>query len=223
MIAVDFIDSMGSDDRVADAARVSFDKAAANYTRGQNARLLAYLAEHDHWSPFSHCFATFRVKAPFFVARQLQKHTVGLAWNEISRRYVDSPPEFYDPGNWRVRARNLKQGSGEGVVASPAALVAYEEAMGAARGAYETLIAVGVAPEQARMVLPMATMTEWYWSGSLAAWARVCRLRLAPDAQGETREVASEISRHMADLFPLSWAALAGWRPAQSEAGGNAA
>lgn len=217
MISVSFIDSMGDDDRVASAARVSFAKEASAYGPKQNARLIAYLAEHDHWSPFAHCMATFHVRAPVFVARQLAKHQVGFAWNETSRRYVDDAPEFYDPGNWRSRPTDKKQGSGRGVVASPAVYVAYEEATEAAWRAYDTMISLNVAPEQARMVLPLSTLTEWYWTGSLAAWARMCRQRLAPDAQDEARTVAGEIARHMAEHFPISWAALAGWRPEANE------
>lgn len=218
MIEVAYVDHMGSDDRVADAARVSFAKRAARFSPKQNARLIAYLAEHGHWSPFAHCHATVRIKAPIFVARQLQKHVVGFAWNETSRRYVDEPPEFYDPGNWRVRAADKKQGSGRGVVASPAVYMAYAEAVQACEAAYKTLIAMNVAPEQARMVLPLATLTEWYWTGSLAAWSRMCHQRLAPDAQDEARAVASPIANIMASHFPISWAALAGWRPEASEA-----
>ena len=215
MIEASYIDHMGSDDRVVDAARVSFAKIAAQYSPAQNRRLIAYLAEHAHWTPFGHCQATVHVKAPIFVARQLAKHQVGMVWNEVSRRYVDNPPKFYMPHNWRRPVDGAKQGS-SGVVAVSEAWVRGQYA--AALAAYTTLIEDGVAAEQARMVLPQAMMTEWYWTGSLAAWARVCHLRLAPDAQGETRVVAGFIAQIMADLFPISWAALAGWRP-QEQAG----
>ena len=204
MIEVTYVDHMGSDDRVVDAARVSFAKAAESFKPSQNRRLLAYLAEHNHWSPFAHCSLTVHVKAPIFVARQLQKHTVGFAWNEVSRRYVDAPPEIYDPGNWRIRAMDKKQGSGAGVVASPAVYLAFEQARDAALAAYETLLAMNVAPELARAVLPLGTMTEWYWTGSLAAWARMCHQRQAPDAQAEARYVANDVATIAAERFPIS-------------------
>jgi thymidylate synthase (FAD) len=107
---VDLIDHMGSDLTVVNAARVSFNKTSSSLTE-KDIKLINYLAKHKHWSPFSHCFVQFRIKAPIFVARQLGKHQVGLAWNEVSRRYVDSEPEFYKPVMWRGRAENAKQGS----------------------------------------------------------------------------------------------------------------
>jgi thymidylate synthase (FAD) len=220
MIEVTAIDFMGDDDRVASAARVSFAKEAAQFSSAQNRRLIAYLAEHGHFTPFTHCQATVHVRAPIFVARQLMKHQVGLSVNEVSRRYVDATPEFWVPHTWRSRAENVKQGSGEplGDVASREADVAMAHAHAVARTAYDQLLALGVAPEQARAVLPLSTCTEWFWTGSLAAFARVCHLRLAPDAQGETRTVAAFIAKIMADRFPISWAALSGWRPSEEQA-----
>lgn len=218
MIEVTYVDHMGSDDRIVGAARVSFAKRADSYTTGQNARLIAYLAEHQHWSPFAHCTATVHVRAPIFVARQLQKHQVGLAWNEVSRRYVDDAPEIFTPEAWRGRPQTVKQGSGGALAAVGSADDVYRKAVTEAQIAYSYLLAIGVAPEQARMVLPQSAMTEWYWTGSLAAWARVCHLRLAPDAQAETRSVAAQIATIMAERFPLSWAALAGWRPSEEGA-----
>lgn len=216
MIEVTYVDHMGSDGRVADAARVSFAKEASSYSAAQNRRLLAYLAEHNHWSPFAHCSLTVHVKAPIFVARQLQKHQVGLAWNEVSRRYVDADPEFYAPSAWRRRAEDKKQGSSDvqvisvrledGEIASPGLLA--EDVYRTARETYDALIKGGVAPEQARMVLPQGLMTEWYWTGSLAAWARVCALRCAPDAQAETAEVAWPIDTIASERFPWAWSAL---------------
>jgi thymidylate synthase (FAD) len=220
MIEVAYVDHMGSDDRVVDAARVSFAKTAARFSPAQNSRLLSYLAEHQHWSPFAHCQATVHVRAPVMVARQLQKHTVGLAWNEVSRRYVDAPPEFWAPYAWRARAEDKKQGSGGPL--DPEAARQADDVMSRAHafaGAhYDELLALGVSPEQARAVLPQSMLTEWYWTGSLAAWARVCHLRLAPDAQGETRIVAGFIAKIMADRFPVSWAALSGWRIREEDA-----
>jgi thymidylate synthase (FAD) len=157
-------------------------------------------------SPFGHAFASFHVKAPIFVARQLVKHKF-LRWNEISRRYVDDEPEFYTPDVWRGRSADKKQGS-EGEVRSHLAVSQVEYANAEVLSAYTTLIAEGVAPEQARMVLPQSTMTEWYWSGSLDAFASMCNLRLKEDTQYESRIVAQQISDVMKELFPVSWASL---------------
>jgi thymidylate synthase (FAD) len=176
MIEVTYIDHMGSDLSVVNAARVSFGKKSealgevgigddpimVPVLHDNDVRLIRYLAKHNHKSPFNHAFATFHVKAPIFVARQLVKHEY-MPWNEISRRYVDDEPEFYTPD---------------------------------------------VAPEQARMVLPQSTMTEWYWSGSLFAFAKMCGLRLKDDTQYETRLVAQEIEDYMMDIYPNSWEAL---------------
>jgi thymidylate synthase (FAD) len=166
-------------------------------------KLIRYLAKHNHISPFGHAFASFHVKAPIFVARQLVKHSF-LRWNEVSRRYVDDEPEFYVPESWRGRSADKKQGS-EGVVESNANMLYYNDK---ALGLYNQLLDEGVAPEQARMVLPQSTMTEWWWSGSLDALARMCKLRCATDTQYETRIVADQISKVMGDLFPVSWGAL---------------
>ena len=205
---VELIDYMGSDLSVCNAARVSFSKLAENYTTEQNAKLIKYLAKHSHWTPFGHCFASFRIKAPLFVARQLGKHQVGLVWNEESRRYIDSEPEFYTPEKWRKRADNVKQGSSDEVVRPfyDWSLYINEEAL----KAYNKLLSLDVCPEQARMVLPQSMYTTWVWSGSLAAFSRVCKLRLDPHTQYETRLVAEQISAHMSELFPVSWEALSG-------------
>lgn len=202
---VELIDSMGSDLSVVNAARVSFHKFHTEITEG-DAKLINYLAKHNHWTPFAHCFLSFRIKAPIFVARQLVKHQVGLAWNEVSRRYVDEEPEFFVPDYWRGRAENVKQGSSkEEVMGADAVLtvVLYKTL-----DAYNELLRLGVAPEQARMVLPQNMMTEWIWSGSLAAFARVCRLRLDPHAQAETQEIAQMIANSIPRGFEHSWKAL---------------
>jgi len=214
MIEVTHIDHMGSDISVVNAARVSFGKKSgwASFKSGdahrgvlhdKDRKLIHYLAEHKHLSPFGHCFASFHIKAPLFVARQLVKHKF-LRWNEISRRYVDSKPEFYEPDEWRGKSKDKKQGS-EGVVQ-----VYMDQSMQWYRQfvAYENLINNGVCPEQARMVLPQSMMTEWYWSGSLDAFADMCNLRCTGDTQLETRLVANEICNKMKELFPVSWFAL---------------
>ena len=225
MIEVTHVDHMGKDLSVANAARVSFGKKSdldwsdpwsPPKLREKDAKLIRYLAEHKHISPFGHCFASFHIKAPVFVARQLVKHKF-LRWNEISRRYVDSKPEFYEPNAWRGKAEDKKQGS-DGIVElynmpdkrNPNFLVGetqthYQKLQ---CELYQSLLDAGVCPEQARMVLPQSMMTEWYWSGSLDAFADMCNLRCKSDTQAETRFVADAISEEMEKLFPVSWEAL---------------
>lgn len=214
-IAVTILDHMGSDLTVVNAARVSFDKESmfewdheelGVKLSDADARLVKYLARHDHWSPFAHTSVQFRVKAPIFVARQLVKHQVGGVWNEVSRRYVDSEPEFYIPAEWRGRPDgSVKQGSGEPVSYQSLVEVVVKKTTAEALATYNALLSGGIAPEMARMVLPQNTMTEWYWTGSLMFWARVCRQRLDVHAQAESRQVALLVSQHMRKLFPVSW------------------
>jgi thymidylate synthase (FAD) len=213
MIEVTYIDHMGNDLSVVNAARVSFGKTSEMEDdawgppklKEKDAKLIRYLASHKHISPFGHCFASFHIKAPIFVARQLVKHKF-LRWNEISRRYVDSKPEFHEPSVWRGRSADKKQGSeGEVVSFSDEAVTEYNNNC---LSLYKSLLEDGVAPEQARMVLPQSTMTEWYWSGSLDAFADMCNLRCKTDTQAETRVVADQISDQMLELFPVSWEAL---------------
>ena len=202
---------MGKDLTVANAARVSFGKTSEMEDdpwgppklKEKDAKLIRYLAREKHISPFGHCFASFHIKAPIFVARQLVKHKF-LRWNEISRRYVDEEPEFYEPKQWRGRSADKKQGS-EGVVNIT---LDQELQWNRQLSTYKTLLSKGVAPEQARIALPQSTMTEWYWSGSLDAFADMANLRCKEDTQAETQEVAWAISLKMEDLFPVSWAAL---------------
>ena len=205
MIKVTMMDYMGSDVTVVNSARVSFGKKIPRgriYLTEKDENLIKYLAKHKHMSPFGHCFVTFHVKAPIFVARQLVKHKF-LRWNEISRRYVDSEPEFYIP-DFRKAVKNKKQGSGE-AINSENLRVRFERNMVSAKHKYEYLLHQNVCPEQARMVLPQNTMTEWYWSGSLDAFADMCNLRCASDTQYETRLVARSIGDQMKRLFPVSW------------------
>jgi len=233
MIEVAYISHMGDDLTVVNAARVSFGKTSkyecVDMIKGKwqmkpkDVKLIRYLAKHQHKSPFNHAFATFHVKAPIFVARQLQKHEY-MPWNEISRRYVDNKPEFYEPETWRGRAKDKKQGSSDEVITEleDARWEEYDQfevdrydIHKSIAGCYEQhlkfydlLIRNDVAPEQARMVLPQSTMTEWYWSGSLYAFAKMCSLRLKEDSQQETREVATQIQKVMMKAFPWSWKAL---------------
>ena len=197
-IKVTPVDRIGSDLTVVNAARVSFGKKATTMKESDE-KLIKYLAKEGHTSPFGHCFASFHVKAPIFVARQLVKHKF-LRWNEISRRYVDDEPEFYVPDTWRGRAENKKQGS-EGIVQ-------YEPDSNlwwSPLEMYDDMLHKGVCPEQARMVLPQSTMTEWYWSGSLDAFADMCLLRLDEHSQYESRLVAKQIDEYMSEWYPISW------------------
>ena len=212
-ITATYIDHCGSDLSTVNAARASFGKSSqlvftddpddCGSLSDRDTKLINYLAKHRHISPFGHAFASFHVKAPIFVARQLVKHKF-LRWNEISRRYVDDEPEFYIPEVWRGRSADKKQGS-DGVANT---FVSDWDTYNHSLKIYKDLLKDGVAPEQARMVLPQSTMTEWYWSGSLDAFADMCRLRCKEDTQYESRVVADQISKKMAELFPVSWNAL---------------
>jgi len=219
---VKFIDKMGSDLSVVNAARVSFAKESEwesipeagpieGLLSSQDEKLIGYLAKHNHWSPFGHASMQFHIKAPVFVARQLVKHQVGLVWNEVSRRYVDDEVQFYIPEEWRGAPENSKQGSsGEVIDINPRGSMVddYQQVCNKAKWTYEHLLSQGVAPEQARMVLPQSMMTEWYWSGTLMAFARVCNLRCKPDTQLETQMVANQIDEIGEKYFPVSWKAL---------------
>jgi thymidylate synthase (FAD) len=215
---VTYIDHMGNDLSVINAARVSFGKRSVElgydqieidgYQRtiphicSKDERLLRYLALHNHWTPFAHTAITFHITAPLFIARQLGKHQVGLVWNEISRRYVDDEPTLYSPENnmWRMRADDKKQGSSDKTVHYNIS-AAHKFAL----QCYDNMLRSGIAPEQARMVLPQSMYTEWYWTGSLAAFHRVCTQRIANSSQKETHEVAYQISERCGKLFPISW------------------
>ena len=204
MIKVELVDIMGNDLSVVNAARVSYSKTKKSFEQSDE-KLIKYLAEHNHWSPFAHASLQFRIKAPIFVARQLVKHQVGLVWNEVSRRYVDFPPELYKPETWRGRPKNSKQGSDGEIKLDQTIEYSMESAMESCLITYNTLLEKGVAPEQARMVLPQSMMTEWYWSGTLYAFSRVCNLRCKPDTQKETRDVADEMYKICDEKFPYSW------------------
>ena len=219
---VTLIDSMGTDLSVVNAARVSFNKKATwgHHVPGQgifelkegDKKLIRYLAKHGHWTPFGHATLSYHIKAPIFVARQLVKHQVGLVWNEVSRRYVEDEPEYWSPDEWRSKPVDKKQGSGDEKIV----WLDREHRVGAAVDAscefavdvYKKMLKAGVAPEQARMVLPQNTYTEWYWTGSLFAFSRVCNLRCKGDTQEETRNVAWEIYDLAKEKFPVSWESL---------------
>jgi len=208
-IVVTLIDYMGNDDSIASAARVSFGKNVDNYGKDQNTKLLKYLAKHKHMSPFGHVFLSFHIKAPIFVHAQLLKHKF-LRANTISRRYVDSDVEFYQPDVWRGRSEDKKQGS-SGVVKDYQSLWGFDNVGEDVNShnqdslnLYNWMIAKGTAPEMARMILPQSLMTEWYWSGSLDAFTDMCSLRLKEDTQYESRLVAEQVYRQMKDAFPVA-------------------
>lgn len=217
---VDYIQHCGDDLAVVNAARVSFDKESEwDYIPKDNfdyydtalsfpdTKLIKYLADHEHFSPFNHTFITVRVKAPIFVARQLVKHEY-LPWNEVSRRYVDSQPELYEP-EWRRRPEEgIKQGSGDDMTLPTETEQSYSESVSAALRAYDDLLKAGVAPEMARSVLPHNLYTEWYWSGTLKAFAKMYKLRIDAHSQKETQFVAQEVDKIIRPLFPVSWGAL---------------
>lgn len=218
--SVELLDWCGDDLSVVNAARVSFAKQSSWSNIGEyehaggelelpekDAKLIKYLAKHKHKSPFNHCFMSFRVKAPIFVARQLVKHEY-LPWNEVSRRYVSDEPEFFFPLGWAGKPINTKQGSDGLVVDQWTQQEIAQMATQYSLDAYTTLLHNGVAPEQARMVLPQNTMTEWIWSGTLFAFAKMCKLRLDPHTQKETQEIAKMIDAEAKTLYPVSWAAL---------------
>ena len=222
MTEVTLVDSMGTDLSVVNAARVSFNKKSQwekfipgmgiyELSKGDT-KLIQYLARHGHWTPFGHCTLSYHIKAPIFVARQLVKHQVGLVWNEVSRRYVEDLPEFWMPTVWRGRPTDKKQGSSEEEIKwldrelRPGRAV--RDLCEYAVEIYERMLDAGIAPEQARMVLPQNTYTEWYWTGSLYAFARVCGLRCKGDTQEETRRTAWKIHDLAKEKFPVSWEAL---------------
>jgi thymidylate synthase (FAD) len=236
---VELIDIMGTDLSVVNSARVSFNKQSSSdewyemaidqagfaipALNGDDHKLIKYLAENKHWTPFAHTALSFRIKCPIFVARQLGKSQVGLVWNEVSRRYVDFEPEFWFPTEWRTKSKNKKQGSSSKIITNDTLEtticgVKYEdwslngcghtprEAAMIALETYNLLLNENICPEQARMVLPQNMMTEFIWTGSLFAFARICSLRSADDTQLETRLGISDKIFPICDkAFPISW------------------
>ena len=207
---VEYISHLGTDNTIVDAARVSFNKQASNYTDEQNARLISYLARHNHFTPFTHPQITMRETVPIFVARQRYKHQIGFTYNEVSRRYVDDTPEFFQPEAWRNRPEgSVKQGSGNNI--HPNQLqwnTAYQGLLDRAEGVYREMISSGVAPEQVRMVLPQSMYTSYWVTGSLAAWARGYKQRSDSHSQQEIQQLASQWDQIIRPLFPISWETL---------------
>jgi thymidylate synthase (FAD) len=228
---VQYVSHMGDDLTVVNAARVSFNKQSdweidmdvKNRLDSTNSfyweediltisekdkKLIKYLAEHNHWTPFAHPQITLRIRAPISIRTQFFKHKQGFVENEISRRYVIDEPQIYNP-QWRSKPSNgAKQGSEDFITNEDTLSICdtfYKTVANESLKVYNRLIENGIAPEQARFVLPQGTYTEWWWTGSLAAYARVCKQRSDPHAQWEIREYASAIKEMIAPLFPISW------------------
>lgn len=209
MIKAEYISHMGTDESVCDAARVSFDKLASNYTDDQNTRLINYLAKHSHWTPFAHPQITLRYTIPIFVARQEFKHIVGFTRNEVSRRYVSDEPEFYIPEVWRSKPEgSIKQGSAGEHEYNDNIKKAYSLLLNDVSKLYADMIESGVAPEQARIVLPQSMITSYHITGSLAAFARMYKQRTNSHAQIEIQELANKVGEIIEPLYPISWKAL---------------
>ncbi len=217
---IELISCFGSDLTVVNTARVSFHKEAAfekleidgqvvTKLAERDAKLIKYLADHRHISPFFHPQISLRIKMPIFTAREWFKHSIGFCRNEVSRRYVTDAPEFFMPAGLRQRDKNLKQGSKEDLMENSAELMAQMQAYVDQAGVYyQTLLDQGVAPEQARMILPQSMYTEFIETASLAGYARLARLRTASLAQREIQEYARVVSDLVSTAFPVSWSAL---------------
>lgn len=213
---VKLLDHMGSDWAVANDARVSFsgfnetnNELPYNYSEEKAIKLINYLASHGHTSPFRHSYFKFKCKAPLFVVRQLGKHQVGLSWNEESRRYIDSEPEFYKFDTWRKRPENnIKQGSSGYLEFQYFPEQLFEKLMLSSVNTYLKLLEINVSPEQARAVLPQNVMINWVWSGSLLAFAHMYNLRSEKNAQAEVQHFAKLVRQSLINLAPHSWAAL---------------
>lgn len=214
---VELIDYMGSDLTVVNAARVSMAKESDwdysawgnEYLSERDTKLINYLAKHGHWTPFSQPQIQLRIKMPIFIARQWYKHQVGFTRNEVSRRYVSDEPEFYFPTEWRKKAESVKQGSSDEVVAGNDTFCSHAKSYtDQMKRVYLGMLENGICPEQARMVLPQSMYTEFVETGSLAAYARLCQLRLDSHAQKEIQWYAQAVSEIVKDLFPVSWEAL---------------
>ena len=208
-INISLIESFGSDLTVANAARVTMGVEHKELNE-RDEKLIKFLARERHVSPFRHPQVSFRCTAPIAIARQLGKHQVGFSWNEMSRRYKDGDVDCFVPDTLFHRPEDLHKGSAEPFEGEAdrrlkdAIAKFYEESV----SFYNELLDSGLAPEQARFVLPQGMETNWYWTGSLYGWADLCRQRLSTHAQYEVRLFAHQIDEEMSKLFPISWEAL---------------
>jgi thymidylate synthase (FAD) len=220
---VEYIDHMGDDLSVVNSARVSFNKQSDwederdsidqtptgdRILSNKDKKLIGYLAKNDHWTPFAHTSITLRIKAPSFVRAQLGKHQVGCVMNEVSRRYVTDTPKFYTP-RWRSAPTDgAKQGSSDFMANNQYATQLFQNLCDDALDGYQELLKEGIAPEQARSILPQSMYTEWWWTGSLVGFARVFHQRIDAHAQWEVQQYAKAISEIVKPIFPESWKAL---------------
>jgi thymidylate synthase (FAD) len=223
-IKVELVDYMGDDLSTVNSARVSFDKESAwkyvsdsecDYHHAKlsdkDTKLIKYLADHKHFTPFRHNAIKIRCTAPIFLARQLGKHQAGLSWNEVSRRYVDTPPEFYTPDEWRGRPDgSIKQGSSGVSPFNGQVQFEYDRFIKESLSIYNAMLKDGISPEMARMVLPQSMQTTWIWSGNLLAFHHVYKERIAEGAQLEAKHFAKELGVILEQLFPVSFKALKG-------------
>lgn len=202
---VEYENHMGDDLMVANVARVSFQKKH-RVLEEKDAKLIAYLARENHWTPFGHPQIQLRVKAPIPVRTQCFKSKIGFVENEESRRYITSTPELYVPESFRERPEgSIKQGSGDVHPKSQDWLYRYKDVCRRAIRNYEAMLYDGIAPEQARFILPQGCMVNWIWTGSLQAYARFCNLRKDSHAQKEVQDIANQVNAIIEPLFPLSW------------------
>jgi thymidylate synthase (FAD) len=205
---IELLDVFGNDLTIVNAARVSFNKESIELN-SKDEKLIQYLAKHNHITPFFHPQLRFRIKMPIYVAREWYRHTIGFARNEVSRRYVDTPPECYNPQDIRARDTNLKQGSKLTNVENNIDIaLKIKDIQDKVLNTYEELLSLNVAPEIARGILPQSMYTEFIETASLAAYARLCKLRLDPHAQKEIQEYAKVLSELIEEKFPMSWKAL---------------
>jgi len=205
--SVELIDKFGSDKTVVNCARVSFNKSIEEMSE-KDERLISYLLKHNHTSPFRHCFLQWRIEAPIFILRQWQKHQVGCSWNEMSRRYVDTKPEVYEFKQWHSRPdKSIKQGAGGALENQETLNEIYNEAMKWSLNSYNTLLGLGVAPEQARAVLPQSMLTSCIWTASLQSALHFVSLRTSHDAQSEIRVFADQIAKDIESNFPITFRA----------------
>lgn len=218
-ISVEYLDHCGSDEAIANSARVSFgdfrnwNEIPEGYSKERCDKLIDYLGRHKHTTPFRQNSITIRCSAPIFLTRQLMKHSVGMTWNEESRRYIDTQPTFFIPDQWRSRPeKSLKQGSGNGVVEwldrETRVGRAYQDAVDTCLSLYNEMLEANVAPEMARMVLPQSMIVNWVWTGSLLSFSHLYNLRIKENAQVEARVFADKLDKVIAPLFPVAWESL---------------
>lgn len=208
MITVKVVDHMGSDADIVAAARQSTDGAFRGWGTEEkpgDEKLLRYLWEHKHSTPFEFCSLHVEVEAPIFVARQIFRHRT-FSFSEVSGRYVEIGEDVYAPKVWRGQGKTNRQGSAEPVAEQGDAAQAYALGVEAAQAVYRHLLSLGVSREQARLILPVSTMTRWRMAGNLRNWLAFLKLRLAPDVQEETRLVAQQVAEIVAETWPRTWA-----------------